>query len=74
MKHISTYLKHLKFDKSLSQSLIAKYLVNLRLITLIVLGIVIFGIISFTNLPRNLYPDIKIPMVMVSTVLPGANP
>ncbi len=74
MKHISTYLKHLKFDKSLSQSLIAKYLINLRLITLIVLGIVIFGIISFTNLPRNLYPDIKIPMVMVSTILPGANP
>ena len=74
MKHISTYLKHLKFDKNLENNLIAKYLLNLRLITLIVLGIVIFGIISFTSLPRNLFPDIKIPMVMVTTVLPGANP
>ena len=74
MKHISTYLKNLKFDKGLSQSLISKYLSNLRLISLIILGVVIFGSLSFLNLPRNLFPDIKIPMVIVTTVLPGANP
>ena len=74
MKHISTYLKNLKFDKRLSQSLISKYLSNLRLISLITLGVVIFGSLSFLNLPRNLFPDIKIPMVIVTTVLPGANP
>ncbi len=74
MKHISTYLKNLKFDKRLSESLVSKYLSNLRLIILITLGIVIFGSLSFLNLPRNLYPDIKIPMVIVTTVLPGANP
>lgn len=74
MKHISTYLKHLKFDLRLLKSPIAKYVTNLRLIFLIVLGIVIFGIISYTNLPRNLYPDINIPIVIVTTVLPGANP
>lgn len=74
MKHISTYLNNLKFDKGLSQSLIAKYLFNLRLIILITVGIVIFGSLSFLNLPRNLYPDINIPMVIVTSVLPGANP
>ncbi len=74
MKHISTYLKHLKFDKGLQNSLISKYLTNLRLIVLIVVGILVFGIISFTGLERNLYPDIKIPTVIVATVLPGANP
>ena len=74
MKHISTYLKHLKFEKKLGDSIIAKYITNLRLIFLIVTGIVVFGTVSFLNLPRNLYPDIKIPMVIVTTVLPGANP
>lgn len=74
MKHISTYLKNLKFDKGLSHSLIAKYLFNLRLIILITVGILIFGSLSFLSLPRNLYPDINIPMVIVTGVLPGANP
>ncbi len=74
MKHISTYLKNLKFDKGLSNSFVAKYILNLRLIILIVLGIIVFGLTSYTSLPRNLYPDIKIPIVIVTTVLPGANP
>ncbi len=74
MKHISTYLKRLKFDNKLNDSLIARYAKNLRLIILIVLGIVIFGGASYLNLPRNLYPDIKIPMVFVTDVLPGASP
>ncbi|MCL6096107.1 MAG: efflux RND transporter permease subunit [Patescibacteria group bacterium] len=74
MKHISAYLRHLKFDPKLSRGFIAKYITNLRLIILIVTAIVVFGTVSFTSLPRNLYPDIKIPMVIVTTVLPGANP
>ena len=74
MKHISTYLKQLKFDPDLAKTLIAKYITNLRLITLIVLGIIVFGVFSFTKLPRNLYPDINIPMIFITTVLPGANP
>ncbi|HYM65409.1 MAG TPA: efflux RND transporter permease subunit [Candidatus Sulfotelmatobacter sp.] len=74
MKHISTYLKHLKFDNGLTKSLIAKYILNLRLIILIVLGIVVFGTVSFLGLPRNLFPDVTIPDVIVTTVLPGAGP
>jgi len=74
MKHISTYLKRLKFDPKLLNSFIAKYITNLRLIILIVLGIAVFGILSYSDLPRDLYPDVKIPMVFVTTVMPGANP
>ena len=74
MIHISTYLKRLKFNPKLENSIIAKYIVNLRLIILIVAGILFFGITSYISLPRNLYPDVNIPYVIVNTVLPGANP
>lgn len=74
MKHISTYLKQLKFDPNLLNSFIAKYITNLRLIVLIVLGIAIFGIFSYSSLPRDLYPSVNIPMVYITTVMPGANP
>ena len=74
MKHVSTYLKQLKFDPRLLNSFIARYITNLRLIILIVLGIAIFGIFSYSGLPRDLYPSVNIPMVYVTTVIPGANP
>lgn len=74
MKHISAYLKQLKFDKKLEQNFIAKYIKNLRLIILIVAAIIVFGLTLYSGLPRNLYPDVNIPMIYVTTVLPGANP
>ncbi len=74
MTHISTYLRRLEFDPKLSNSIIAKYLINLRLIILIVIAIIGFGAISFLGLQRNLFPDVKIPQVIVTTVIPGANP
>jgi len=74
MKHESIYLNKLKFDKKLNNLFIAKYFVNLRLVVLITLVIIFGGIYSLLNLPRVLNPSIKIPIVIVSTVLPGANP
>lgn len=73
MKHAS-YLKHLRFDKKLTESLQAKYLRNPRLLVLLLIIIVSFGVYSYQNLPRRLNPEIKIPLVVVSTVLPGASP
>ena len=35
--------------------------------------IIVTGVYSFINLPRRLNPEIDIPIVAVSTVLPGAN-
>lgn len=74
MKIQSTYLRNLKFDNKLKDSLIAKYLSNPRLILLLIITIVSLGLFSFLTLPRVLNPEIKIPIVLVSTVLPGANP
>ena len=41
---------------------------------LVVLGIVVFGISSLFNFNMELIPDIQMPMMIVSTVYPGASP
>ena len=41
---------------------------------LVVLGIVVFGISSLFNFNMELIPDIQMPMMLVSTVYPGASP
>ncbi len=73
MKHAS-YLKHLKFNRELTNTLQARYLRNPRLLVLLLLMIVSSGIFSYMNLPRRLNPEIKIPLVIVSTLLPGGSP
>src|SRR3982074_1445180 len=70
----TTYLKRLKFDPKLLNGRLAKYLSNPRLILLLIFTIVAMGVYSYVNLPRTLNPEIKIPIVVVSTVLPGAGP
>ncbi|OGD86166.1 hypothetical protein A2164_00080, partial [Candidatus Curtissbacteria bacterium RBG_13_35_7] len=74
MEKISTYLKRLKFDPKLATTWIAKYITNLRLVFLLVLAITVGGIVSYINLPRSLTPDVKIPYIIISTILPGAGP
>lgn len=70
----SSYLRRLKFDPSLLKSFKAKYLTNIRVVILLIIIIVAAGVASFIALPRRLNPEIKIPIVSVSTVLPGASP
>ncbi len=70
----SKYLKNLRFDPKLSNSFFAKYLRNFRLVTLVVLAVVAFGASAYISLPRKLNPTINIPLVIVSTVLPGGSP
>ncbi|HEY9664138.1 MAG TPA: efflux RND transporter permease subunit, partial [Allocoleopsis sp.] len=74
MAKVVSYLQQLKFDPKLTDSLIGKYLRNIRLVILVVILTLVTGIVSFLNLHRVLNPEIKIPIVMVSTVLPGAGP
>jgi multidrug efflux pump len=74
MAQFTTYLQKLKFDPSLNDSFFAKYLRNIRLVLLVFILISLLGIMSYLNLPRVLNPTINIPIVMVSTVLPGASP
>lgn len=74
MDTTSSYLKKLKFDPKLAFGWVAKYITNMRLVLLVILLISAFGISSYLALPRRLNPEIKIPIVLISTVLPGANP
>lgn len=74
MAKIISYLKNLRFDPKLEKSMISAYLRNQRLVILIVFMITVIGIINYLNLPRVLNPKINIPIIIVSTVLPGAAP
>ncbi len=71
---MKSYLDQLQFDKHLRNSFIAKYLTNFRLVALLVMTIVVLGVASYVWLPRRLNPEVNIPIVVVSTVLPGAGP
>jgi multidrug efflux pump len=74
MPKVVSYLQSLRFDQKLRSSLIAHYITNPRLVILVVLLIILIGIQSFLTLPQTLNPTINIPIVIVSTVLPGAGP
>ena len=69
-----SYLERLQFDPALLNSWVAKYISNIRVVALLVLAIVLLGTISYFQLPKRLNPEVKIPIVIVSTVLPGAGP
>lgn len=34
----------------------------------------LFGIFSYTNLPKELFPEVTIPTIMVQTIYPGNSP
>lgn len=70
----SSYLSQLKFDEKLRNTFRWKYVTNIRIVLLFALTIVLVGVLAFTNLPRRLNPEIKIPIVSVTTIFPGAAP
>ena len=74
MAQIKSYFANLRFDPKLKESFIARYLSNSRLVLLIIFMIAMVGIASLFALPRILNPDVKIPIVLVTTALPGASP
>lgn len=74
MKKTLSYLHKLQFSPKLQDSWIAKYLGNPRLSILVLLIVVGIGLTSYLSLPKRLNPEVKIPLIIVSTVLPGASP
>lgn len=74
MKEALSSLTNLTFAESLRNSWVGNYLRNPRLLWLLLLLIIIVGTVSFVSLPRRLNPEIKIPLVIISTALPGAGP
>jgi len=69
-----SYLDRLRFDPLLLKSGVAKYINNIRLVILLTVTISLLGFISYLNLPKRLNPEVKIPIVTVQTILPGAGP
>src|SRR3990167_8894631 len=74
MKKARSYLAGLKYDPKLSENPLAKYLLNFRYVLLLIIAITVAGVFGYLNLPRRLTPEVKIPIVSVTTVLPGAGP
>lgn len=70
----TSYLDQVKFDPALQNRWWAKYITNFRLVVLLILSIVVLGVSSFLTIPRRLNPEVKIPIVSVVTVMPGAAP
>ncbi len=71
---VVSYLDQLKFDPKLWNTFPAKYIVNIRFVLLLIISIVVIGTFSFINIPRRVTPEVKIPIILVNTVLPGASP
>lgn len=69
-----SYLQRLKFDHKLGVGVLASYITNIRIVVLLVVTIILLGLVSYFNLPRRLNPEIKIPIISVFTILPGASP
>jgi len=47
---------------------------NKNTIFLITFSIVVFGIMSYVSLPKELFPDIKFPTIIIQTIYPGNPP
>lgn len=69
-----SYMERLQFDPKLLSSNIAAYIANIRVVILLMLTIGLLGVMSYLSLPKRLNPEVKIPIVTVQTILPGAGP
>ncbi len=59
----------------LNKSSAWSFFINRRPVAwLLVIGIILFGAFSIQSLPREIQPEINIPIGSVTTILPGANP
>ncbi|MDQ5950804.1 MAG: hypothetical protein QG639_80 [Patescibacteria group bacterium] len=74
VSELSSYLKQLTFDPQLSKGIVPALVTNIRVTILLVLVIIISGIFALINLPRRINPEVNIPIVFISTFLPGAGP
>lgn len=69
-----SYFARLVFDAKLRGDAIWHYIANMRIVLLTVIAILFLGFVSYLSIPRRLNPEIKISIVTVITVLPGASP
>ena len=67
------YLSKLTFNPKDFGFFSWKYFNNIRIVILFMAILILGGVFSFFSVPRNLNPEVEIPIVFISTVLPGAS-
>ena len=70
----SLYLSQLKYTKKVSKTFLNFFIQNFRVIVLIILMILSWGLFSYTQLPLESNPEVKIPFGIITATLPGASP
>lgn len=70
----SMYLDQLEYNSNESNGFIKFLLTNTRVVFLFIISLLAWGIFSFTMIPMESSPEVKIPYGVVSVTLPGAGP
>jgi multidrug efflux pump subunit AcrB len=68
------YLEKLEFKPELKKTWLNFFVGNFRVVALIIFLISAWGIYSFSILPRESNPEVKIPIAVVTTFYSGASP
>lgn len=68
------YLDRLVFNPRLRRSWLNFFIVNFRVVLLLIVLLTALGVYSFSALPRESSPEVKIPIAVVMTAYPGASP
>lgn len=68
------YLQKLTFKPELRKSFLNFFVTNFKVVILLIALLSAWGLYSFTSLPRESNPEVKIPIAVVITSYPGASP
>ncbi len=68
------YLERLEFNPELRKSWLAFFISNFRVVILMILLLAGWGIFSYTRLPLESSPEVKIPIALILVSYPGASP
>lgn len=70
----SRYLDRLEFDPRLRGGFFDFFVTRTRIVSLLIILLSAWGIFSYSELPQESNPEVKIPIAIVSTAYPGASP
>ncbi|MBP9752145.1 MAG: efflux RND transporter permease subunit [Candidatus Moranbacteria bacterium] len=70
----SHYLEQLTFDPKLRGGFFDFFVTRTRIVILLIILISAWGAFSYSELPRESNPEVKIPLAIVTTAFPGASP
>ena len=70
----SRYLERLQFSPKLRETWLNFFVTNFRVVILLITLICAWGLYSFSSMPRESNPEVKIPIAIVSTFYAGASP